>query len=121
MKRQYSRLELLERLNALRNIERPDGVKVQIGADLIVGFPGETEQDWHDTYSLVESHGITQLHAFPFSAHTEKYHVPAGKFDNQIPEHKKLQRLRELIALGEKRKEEFVDSQKNTNLQLLLE
>lgn len=112
MKRQYNREQLLERLATLKNIQRVDGVSIQIGADLIVGFPGETEEDWGDTHSLVDLHGVSQLHAFPFSAHTDKYHVPAGFYPNQVPEHIKLRRLRDLLAIGETRKEEFVQSQK---------
>ncbi|MFZ4461263.1 MAG: hypothetical protein ACOYN2_01615 [Patescibacteria group bacterium] len=84
---------MLDRLSKLVELEREDGVRIQIGADLIVGFPGETELDFADTLSLVEQFGITQLHAFPFSAHVDKYHVPAGNFPNQIPERTKLDRL----------------------------
>lgn len=121
MRRNYTRKELLGRLASLRSLVRPDGVKIQIGADIIVGFPGETEENFHDTMNLIDSHGITQLHAFPFSAHTNKYHVPAGGYAEQIPEHIKLKRLRELIALGDIRKKEYIHTHQSMQLALLLE
>lgn len=97
MNRHYDRTKLLQVLSDLRSLEREDGVLVNIGADLIVGFPGETESDFQDTFELISRYGITQLHAFPFSAHKEHYSVPAGKFPNQIPESIKTDRLNALM------------------------
>lgn len=54
MGRHYDRATLLKRLKQLRELKRADGIQIQIGADLIVGFPGETEADFADTLSLVE-------------------------------------------------------------------
>jgi tRNA A37 methylthiotransferase MiaB len=65
---------------------------------LIVGFPGETDADFKDTLNLIGKYNITQLHAFPFSAHKDHYSVPAGKFPNQIDEHIKTERLNMLLA-----------------------
>ncbi len=77
MNRHYDRPWLLDRLQKLVHLKREDSVGIQIGADLIVGFPDENEADFADTLSLVRQFGVTQLHAFPFSAHVDKYHVPA--------------------------------------------
>jgi tRNA A37 methylthiotransferase MiaB len=84
-------------LEKLRNLKREDGVMMNIGADLIVGFPGETEEDFADTLEIVEKYGITQLHAFPFSAHVDHYHVPAGAYPDQVPNHITQQRLKKLL------------------------
>lgn len=54
MGRHYDRATLLKRLKQLRELKRTDRIRIQIGADLIVGFPGETEVDFADTLSLVE-------------------------------------------------------------------
>ncbi len=121
MRRQYGRAELLARLQKIQSLVREDGVLPQIGADLIVGYPGEEESDFADTLSLVESHGVTQLHAFPFSAHMESYPVPAGKFPNQVPEDIKHERLRRLIAAGESAKHRFLTQNNGKRFELLLE
>jgi tRNA A37 methylthiotransferase MiaB len=86
MNRHYDRAKLLQVLEDLRSLQRDDGVQINIGADLIVGFPDETDADFGDTLGIVSEYGITQLHAFPFSAHKEHYSVPAGKFPHQVEE-----------------------------------
>ena len=67
--RHYNRATLCERLKKLKNLQREDDIRINIGADIIVGFPGETDEDFEDTLSLVEDFGISGLHAFPFSPH----------------------------------------------------
>lgn len=99
MNRHYDGVRLREVLTKLRNIQRTDGIGLNIGADLIVGFPGETDRDFADTVEIVEKYQITQLHAFPFSAHVDHYSVPAGSYPNQVPNHiiqKRIKALQEL-------------------------
>ena len=78
MNRHYDGDRVREVLSKLRNLEREDGIRLNIGADLIVGFPGETDEDYQDSEDLVREFEITQLHAFPFSGHLDHYSVPAG-------------------------------------------
>ncbi len=63
MKRRHSRADALELIAAVRRV-RPD---VAFGADLIAGFPTETEQAFDNTLSLVTSADLSFLHVFPFS------------------------------------------------------
>jgi len=70
MARHYDGEYMRKLLEKTRNIVREDGVEVSIGADLIVGFPGESEEDFMDTYNLAKDYRITKVHAFPFSPHT---------------------------------------------------
>ena len=63
MKRRHSRRDAIEFCNAVRRL-RPD---VVFGADLIAGFPTETEAMLHSSFDLVEACGLTHLHVFPFS------------------------------------------------------
>lgn len=102
-------------------IPRKDGVSISIGADIIVGFPGETERDFKDTFELVRDYNITKLHAFPFSAHTLGESVPAGKFQNQVQESVKKERMNQLLQLGEEIAKNFYTSQKGKVLQVLIE
>lgn len=100
MNRHYDGEQVRSVLQKLRNIRRIDGMSLNIGADLIVGFPGEMDQDFFDTETIVRKFEISQLHAFPFSAHIDHYHVPAGTFPNQVPNHIAQARLKHLMNVG---------------------
>ncbi|MFA6090653.1 MAG: radical SAM protein [Candidatus Gracilibacteria bacterium] len=121
MNRHYDRPKLLQVLVGLNALNREDGVQINIGADLIVGFPGETDADFKDTLNLIGKYNITQLHAFPFSAHKDHYSVPAGKFPNQIDEHIKTERLNMLLAEGEQVKQVFLHANDGKYFQVLVE
>jgi tRNA A37 methylthiotransferase MiaB len=62
MGRHYTRETLLRVLKTLASTQRVDGVEVCVGADLIVGFPGETEADFDDTLSLIHEYGVDHVH-----------------------------------------------------------
>jgi len=108
-------------MKKLSNIKREDGVKFGIGADLIVGFPGETDADFEDTLSLIKNYTLVKVHGFPFSAHTSGYTVPAGTFENQIPESIKKERLETLIKTGNERRRQFLEANSRATLRLLAE
>lgn len=108
-------------LTKLRNIKRQDDVSIGIGADIIVGFPGETDENFMETYNLVKDLQITKVHAFPFSAHTMWESVPAWKFKNQVPEHIKKERMNALMELSDTVREDFKKSQKWKVLKVLVE
>jgi threonylcarbamoyladenosine tRNA methylthiotransferase MtaB len=79
-----------------------------IGADVIAGFPGETETDHQATLSLVERLPLTYLHVFSFSSRPG---TAAAGLRNQVPEQVIARRARELRALGEKKKAAFQTGQ----------
>lgn len=68
-----------------------------LGADLITGFPGETEDDHRATLALVEELPFTYLHVFPFSA---RRGTPAAELPGQVPVRVAAERSRELRELG---------------------
>lgn len=121
MRRKYSREILLEKLGALRSLKREDGVRINIGADLIVGFPGETDEDFEDTLSLVRDYEIAQVHAFPFSSHEGLHAVPAAKLPDQIPEKTKAERMSRLLSVAEEVRERFLQAHDGLELELLPE
>ncbi|MGE4444392.1 MAG: MiaB/RimO family radical SAM methylthiotransferase [Candidatus Altimarinota bacterium] len=121
MRRHYDGEYMRDLLQKTLNVKREDGVKVSIGADLIVGFPGESEENFLDTLDLVKNYNITKVHAFPFSNHTLGEHVPASFFPHQIDEKIKKQRLDLLIATGEKVREDFITSQVGNTFEVLIE
>ena len=79
-----------------------------IGADVIAGFPGETQEDHQATLSLIESLPLTYLHVFSFSSRPG---TAAAELRNQVPEQVIARRARELRALGEKKKAAFRTAQ----------
>ena len=92
MNRGYSRERYLELVRLIRSYV-PDAA---ITTDIIVGFPGETEQDFQDTLSIVDEVGFTGAFTFIYSRRSG---TPAAKMENQIPldvKHVRLNRLMEL-------------------------
>ena len=102
MNRHYDERKLHEVLQNFRNIERDDGQALHIWADIIVGFPWETESDFEKSMEIVEKYEIAKLHAFPFSPHLDHYSVPAGNFPDQIPNHIIHARQKRLLHLWKK-------------------
>ena len=121
MARHYDGEYMRKLLKKTLEIPRKDGVSISIGADLIVWFPWETEEDFLDTYNLVKDYNITKLHAFPFSAHTLWESVPAGRFKDQVPEATKKERMQRLMELWDVVREEFKNSQKWKTFKVLVE
>jgi threonylcarbamoyladenosine tRNA methylthiotransferase MtaB len=121
MNRHYDGEKVRAVLEKLRGLKREDGVILNIWADLIVGFPGETDKDFRDTLEIVEKYQITQLHAFPFSAHVDHYSVPAGVFGDQVPNHIAQDRLKKLLKTGEEVFEKFAKDNVWQKLRVLIE
>jgi threonylcarbamoyladenosine tRNA methylthiotransferase MtaB len=88
-----------------------------IGADVIAGFPGETEEDHQATLTLIERLPLTYLHVFSFSARPG---TPAADLRNQVSEQAIARRARELRALGEKKKTEFQMAQRGRTMRVLM-
>lgn len=109
MNRHYGREKLLDTLQKLRAINRPDGVNLNIGADIIAGFPFEDDADFADSLGIIDDFQITQLHAFPFSPHIDHYNVPAGSFKAQVPNHIAQARTKTLLTHGNEEKRKFAE------------
>jgi MiaB/RimO family radical SAM methylthiotransferase len=121
MNRHYDGEQVRSVLEKLRNLKREDGLMLDIWADLIVGFPGETSEDYLDTEDIVRDFQITQLHAFPFSPHVEHYSVPAGVFTDQVPNHISQKRVKKLLAVWSEVFERFAGENVGQELRVLVE
>ena len=66
--------------------------------DVIVGFPGETEEEFAETIAFCQEIGFAKLHVFPFSP---REGTPAAVMEGQVPEAVKAERVRRLIAVGD--------------------
>jgi threonylcarbamoyladenosine tRNA methylthiotransferase MtaB len=78
-----------------------------IGADVMVGFPGETDAEFESTRSLIEDLPFTYLHVFTYSARPG---TPAASMPNQVPVHVARERNRILRDLAEEKKQSFMRS-----------
>jgi threonylcarbamoyladenosine tRNA methylthiotransferase MtaB len=87
-----------------------------IGADVIAGFPGETEADHEATLSFIERLPLTYLHVFSFSSRPG---TAAAEFQKQVPEQVIARRARELRVLGEKKKSAFQLAQSGHTMRVL--
>ncbi|WP_340116079.1 tRNA (N(6)-L-threonylcarbamoyladenosine(37)-C(2))-methylthiotransferase MtaB [Pelagibius sp. 7325] len=113
MKRRHSRREAVDLCNALREL-RPD---IVFGADLIAGFPTETEAMFENSLKLIEDCGLTYLHVFPYSA---RKGTPAAKMP-QVPGPVRKQRAARLRAAGEAALGRFLDAQLGRTASVLIE
>ena len=86
MKRKYNRDQAMKAIELLR-ASIPD---VQFTTDVIVGFPGETDEDFSDTCDFIERAGFLNVHIFPYS---KRKGTPAAQMKDQIPEEIKKNRL----------------------------
>lgn len=91
MKRNHTALEYKSRIRRLREV-RPD---ISLSSDFIVGFPGETEQDFEDTMQLIESIGFDQSFSFIYS---RRPGTLAAQYPDDVPLAAKKQRLARLQA-----------------------
>ena len=99
MNRHYTRTQYLERVKKLRQAIPGIGLTT----DIIVGFPGETEDQFQDTMSLLDEVRYDGAFTFIYSPRTG---TKAAQMDNQIPEEISSRRIKELIALQERLQQE---------------
>lgn len=121
MKRHYNWEYVRNLLKKVREIKREDWVSISIWADLIVWFPGETDDDFLETLDLVKNFWITKVHGFPFSAHNLWETVPASFFPNQVDEKTKKQRITKLLKIAENVRNEFINLEKWKTFEVLIE
>jgi threonylcarbamoyladenosine tRNA methylthiotransferase MtaB len=88
-----------------------------IGTDIIVGFPTETEEDFEETYKLVQNLPFAYLHVFSYS---DRPHTKASKMFPKVEERIKKERVRLLKALDQKKREEFKGSMKGKTLRAII-
>lgn len=86
--------------------------------DVIVGFPGETEEDFADTCRVVRQVGFSKLHIFPFSA---RKGTPAADYSPQVPKRVKAERGQQLAELEAELRADYLNSLVGDSLQVLSE
>lgn len=114
MKRRYNRELFRDKCEQIRSY-MPYAF---IGVDVIVGFPGETSEDFLDTVSFLESISPSFLHVFPYS---KRPNTPAAEYSGQVRESDKTERVNILTKLSEKFYSEFVKLNSGRAEQVLFE
>lgn len=114
MRRKYSTEFFAERLERLREV-LPD---LAVTSDVIVGFPGETEEEFMETYNFIKDHRFSELHVFPYSKRTG---TPAARMEDQVDEDVKNDRVHRLISLSEQIAKEYASSYENEVLEVIPE
>jgi threonylcarbamoyladenosine tRNA methylthiotransferase MtaB len=89
-----------------------------MGADVIVGFPGETEEKFQRTYSLIKSLPFSYLHVFPFS---KRKGTPAYQFSQSVNERKIKERAEMMRKLGQQKRQAFYHQFLHQELTVLVE
>ncbi len=114
MNRHYTAGEYFELLNELY-LREP---KMGLTADVMVGFPGEGEREFRETYRLIQDSPLNDLHVFRYSVRPG---TRAALMENQVSETVKKERSQELIELGHRRRTSFLQSLIGAELQVLTE
>jgi threonylcarbamoyladenosine tRNA methylthiotransferase MtaB len=114
MERGHGAAAILWVAQAARRV-RPD---VALAADLIAGFPGETEAEHGETAGLAEAAGFARLHVFPYSA---REGTTAATFPAQVPPEVRKARAQQLRALGEQLRGAFLRTQYGKPAEVLAE
>ena len=114
MKRRYTAEEYRIAVERLREKIRD----VSITTDLMVGFPGETYEEFRKSYEFCKSIGFMQMHVFKYSV---RKGTVAEKMADQVPECEKEERSKKMLELSDTMKEEFYKSFRGRTLEVLAE
>lgn len=114
MNRRYLTPLYVERIKTIKSL-MPDCC---IGVDVIVGFPGETKEDFLNTYNFLNELDVSYLHVFTYS---ERANTKAVGMDGVVPNAERRERSKMLRILSEKKKRAFYESQEGKTAQVLVE
>lgn len=114
MNRKYDKALYLEKIREIRKVFPHAGLTT----DVIVGFPGETEEDFRETLAFVEEVGFSKIHIFPYS---KREGTPAALFKNQVPPSIKKDRAARLAEREIALRHAFLDRMEGEKVRVLFE
>ena len=114
MRRKYERELYVDKVQKIKSLMP----HCSIGVDVIVGYPGETDEEFLETYNFIRDLDVSYLHVFPYS---ERAQTTAAKLKDKVHQFKRNERTEMLRILSEKKKQAFYNSQLNTNHSVLFE
>ena len=104
-------------LNKVKKI-RASRPNINLTTDVIVGFPGESEQDFQESLRFCQEVGFSKIHVFPFSPRTK---TTAASMPNQVDNKVKKERVHKLIDITKKLEESYYNKFKNQEVNVLIE
>ena len=114
MKRKYLREVFADRVITIKNLMP----LACVAADVIIGFPGETEEHFVDTYQFIEALPVSYLHVFTYSDRPE---AKASQMTDKVSDKEKKDRSERLHILGEQKRALFYEANRNTEHHILWE
>lgn len=114
MRRRYLSDLYVDRVNKIKSV-MPDAC---VGVDVIVGFPGETDEHFLETYNFLQKLDISYLHVFTYS---ERDNTPAAEMDGVVPLKVRKKRSKMLRGLSAKKRRAFYESQLGNTSTVLFE
>lgn len=114
MNRKYTTKQYYEKITKIRSL-LPE---IAFTTDVIVGFPGETEEEFEKTYQFISKVQFSELHVFPYSP---RKNTPAAKMKEQVSDQIKHQRVEKLLALSKDLQARYARKQIGKTLQVLFE
>jgi threonylcarbamoyladenosine tRNA methylthiotransferase MtaB len=114
MRRKYERSLYAERVGHIKLLRKD----CCIGVDVIVGFPGETDEEFLDSYNFLQSIDISYLHVFTYS---ERANTSAPKLGETVPMEKRKERSKMLHILSDKKKRAFYEENVGSERTVLFE
>ncbi|WZY00966.1 tRNA (N(6)-L-threonylcarbamoyladenosine(37)-C(2))-methylthiotransferase MtaB [Bacillus sp. FSL W7-1360] len=114
MRRKYTMAQFSERITKLKEALP----RLAITSDVIVGFPGETEEEFQETYDFIAEHKFSELHVFPYSMRTG---TPAARMTDQIAEDVKSERVHRLISLSDQLAKDYASQFEGEVLEMIPE
>ncbi len=114
MRRKYTTAEFGEKIEKIHQA-MPGAA---ITTDIIVGFPGETEEMFRDGFSFIERMGFAEMHVFPYSKRTG---TPAARMEDQVDDEVKNERVHELIDLSERMQLQYAEKYVGKMLEVIPE
>lgn len=114
MKRHYSAEEYLKAAEMLQDAFED----CALTTDVMVGFPGETEQEFEDSQTTVKKSGFSSIHVFPYS---RRKGTVADKMENQVDENIKNIRTEKMINTGKILKKDFFEKYLDKTMEVLIE
>jgi threonylcarbamoyladenosine tRNA methylthiotransferase MtaB len=114
MRRRYKRELYADRISEIKRL-MPDCC---IGVDVIVGFPGESDEDFLTTYNFLNELDVSYLHVFTYS---ERENTPAAEMKGKVPGAIRAERSKMLHILSEKKRRAFYATQVGRSAEILFE
>ncbi len=114
MRRHYTTAEFIQKCNEIKAVF-PD---IALTTDIIVGFPGETDEMFEESINTLKEIGFSELHVFPYSVRAG---TPAARMEDQVSEPKKKERVHRLIELNRELALDYAKKMESDIVEILVE